>query len=223
MRVLIVDDEEHNRLHIQDRLRSAADVEVVGMAADGIEAVEAIVALAPDLVFLDVQMPGMTGLEVVRAVGAAAMPATVFVTAFDRYAVAAFDVAAVDYLVKPYDDARFAQALERARGVIAARDAGQLHAQLLALLQHGTPARSGPAIDAGIGAPRPAPGRYLERVAVEIAGRVRPVLLSDVEYITAAGMYAELHLGDRRYVIRETMQALEARLDPTRFMRGRIQ
>ena len=187
---------------------------MVGTAGDGVEAVEAIRALAPNLVFLDVQMPGMTGLDVVERVGAAAMPATIFVTAYDRYAVAAFDAAAVDYLVKPYDDERFARALARARAVLATRGTALLHAQLLDLLRRGTPLGVPAAGAAGV--PREL---YLERVAVETAGRVRAIPVGEIEYITAAGTYAELHVGGRQYVIRETMQALEGRLDPARFMR----
>ena len=218
IRALVVDDEAHNRLHVQDRLRHAADVAVVGTVADGVEAVEAIRALAPDLVFLDVQMPGLTGLDVVERVGAAAMPATIFVTAYDRYAVAAFDAAAVDYLVKPYDDERFARALDRARAVLATRGTARLHAQLLDLLRRGTPGGGTPTFGASPGAGR-AERTHAERIAVEIGGRLRSIPVADVEYITAAGTYAELHVGGRQYVIRESMQALEERLDPARFMR----
>ena len=217
LRALVVDAEPHNREHVRHLLRRAPDVAVVAEAADGVEAVEAIRALAPDLVFLDVQMPGMTGLDVFAAVGAAAMPATVFATAYDRYAVAAFEAAAVDYLVKPFDDERFARARDPARAAGAARDTGRLHAQLLALLQRGPPPADLPALGGPFAAP--AGAGYAERLAVEIAGRVRSIPVRDVEYITAAGTYAELHVGGRLYVMRETMQALEARLDPARFMR----
>jgi len=115
MRVLIVDDELLARQRIEDLLAKEDHVEIVGAASSGPEAVESIARLKPDLVFLDVQMPGMTGVEVVAAVGADKMPATIFVTAYEQFAAKAFDVAAVDYLVKPFDDDRFAQALRRAR------------------------------------------------------------------------------------------------------------
>jgi two-component system, LytTR family, response regulator len=187
IRVLVVDDELLNRVRIQDLLRHEADVEIVGSPEDGIEAVEAIRGLHPDLVFLDVQMPGMNGLDVVRTIGAAAMPATIFVTAFDRYAVEAFDVAAVDYLVKPFDDERFAQALGRARKAI----------ELTA-------------------APK---AEYLERIPVESRGQIRVVPVSLVDYITASGPYAELHVGQRTFAIREKMQTLEEKLDPDIFFR----
>jgi two-component system LytT family response regulator len=176
--------------------------------------VEAIRRLAPDLVFLDVQMPGKTGIEVAREVGAAHMPATIFVTAFDQYALAAFDVAAVDYLVKPFDDERFEEAFRRARRRLALEGMDRLRAQLLTVLQ-GAPTTASAPTPAEPAAPR----RYLERIAVEVRGKVRPVPVSDIDFITAAGPYAELHVGDRRFVIREAMQTLEERLDPDRFMR----
>ena len=242
LRVVVADDEPHNRAHVALLLRREPDVAVVGEAGDGAEAVEAIRALAPDLVFLDVQMPELTGLEVVAAVGAERMPATVFVTAYDRYAVAAFDVAAVDYLVKPFDDDRFARALDRARAVIAARAAGRVHRQLLSVLHGGadparltglapagltpasltppgltapgvTPAGGGVAVGGGSAGP------YLERLAVDVAGRVHPVRVRDIDYITASGAYAELHAGGRRHVVREALHALEGRLDPAKFLR----
>ena len=119
IRVLIVDDEALGRLRVRDLLRDDRDVEVVGEAADGDSAVEAIRALRPDLVFLDVQMPHKSGLDVVREIGATQMPMTIFVTAFDTFALQAFDVAALDYLVKPFDDERFVQAFRRARRVLA--------------------------------------------------------------------------------------------------------
>jgi two-component system LytT family response regulator len=229
VRVLVVDDEPLARVRIEDLLRHEPGVEVVGTAADGVAAVAAIRALRPDLVFLDVQMPGKTGIDVVREVGAAAMPATIFVTAFDQYALQAFDVAAVDYLVKPFDDERFEEAFRRARRRLALEGIDRLRAQLLAALQGNAAAPATPAApeaalaaSATPAAPAARP-RYLERIAVEVRGRVRPVPVADIEYITASGPYAELHVRDgadtRRYVIRETMQALEERLDPERFMR----
>ncbi|MEO5816552.1 MAG: LytTR family DNA-binding domain-containing protein, partial [Gemmatimonadaceae bacterium] len=171
-----------------------------------------------DLVFLDVQMPGKTGLDVVREVGAEAMPATIFVTAYDQYAVEAFNVAAVDYLVKPFDDERFEEAFRRARKSLAAEDMGRLREQLLTILQPGANADGDGAPGASNAKPSPS-SPYLERLAVEIRGTVRPVLVQDVDYITSDGPYAELHVAGRRHVIRETMQTLEERLDPSKFMR----
>jgi two-component system LytT family response regulator len=212
LRVLVVDDEPLNRVRLEDLLRKEVGVAEILSASDGFEAVTAIRASRPDLVFLDVQMPGKTGLDVVREIGADAMPATIFVTAYDQYAVEAFAVAAVDYLVKPFDDERFEEAFRRARKTLAAHDMGRLREQLLSILQPGGAEREGTSTAAP-------PSPYLERLAVEIRGTVRPVLVQDVDYITSDGPYAELHVAGRRYVIRETMQTLEERLDPAKFMR----
>jgi two-component system, LytTR family, response regulator len=209
LRILIVDDEPLARQRIEDLLARENGVEIVGSADNGTAAVEMIQELSPDLVFLDVQMPGMTGLEVVRAVGAERMPATVFVTAYDQHALAAFDVAALDYVVKPFDDERFDQAFRRARQMVELREVGRLSRQLLSVLQG----------SAGTSAPvTPAP-EYLERIAVEMRGQVRVVPVKQVDFITASGPYAELHVAEKRYVIRERMQTLEERLDPAKFLR----
>jgi two-component system LytT family response regulator len=211
IRVLVVDDEPLARERLLDLLAHEPGVEVIGTADNGIAAVEAIKTVHPDLVFLDVQMPGKTGLDVVRDIGVEAMPATIFVTAFDQYALRAFDVAALDYLVKPFDDERFEQAFARARRLIELRDLGKLREQLLAVLQQGG-ATTQPAA-------APASSAYLERIAVEMRGKVRVVPVDQIDYITASGPYAELHTGDRTHIIRETMQTLEERLDPRQFIR----
>lgn len=211
LRVLIADDEALGRQRLEDLLRKEGGIEIVGTADDGQAAVEAIKTLHPDLVFLDIQMPGRTGLEVVRDVGPENMPPTIFVTAFDYYAIAAFDVAAADYLVKPFDDERFEQAFRRARRMIELNEVGRLSEQLRALL--GQEERA-----AGQAAPQ-APAHYLERIAVEMRGQVRVVPVETIDYITASGPYAEIHVGEKTYVIRERMQTLEERLDPARFFR----
>jgi two-component system, LytTR family, response regulator len=212
LRVLVVDDEPLGRQRLLDLLAEEAAVEVVGTAADGAAAVEAIRTSRPDLVFLDVQMPRMSGLEVVQAIGPAEMPATVFVTAYDQYALNAFDAAAVDYLVKPFRDDRFEEALRRARRRIESETRERLHDQLLALLHGGAPPAAAPAASE-------APTRYLERIAVQMRGKMRVVPVAQIEYVTADGPYAELHVGAHRYVIRESMQSLEEKLDPERFLR----
>ena len=255
LRVLVADDEALARQRLEDLLRKESHIEIAGTAEDGDAAVEAILKLKPDLVFLDVQMPGRTGFDVVRDVGAERMPPTIFVTAYDRFALQAFNVAAVDYLVKPFDDERFEQAFRRARHMIELKEVGRLTEQLRALLQSearaaaaaatwpaagaaggpgaagasGTPAE--PAAAAGApsagatGVPRaPAGGHrggspYLERIAVEMRGQVRVVPVETIEYITASGPYAEIHVGEKTYIIRERMQTLEERLDPARFFR----
>jgi two-component system LytT family response regulator len=191
LRVVIVDDELLARQRIEDLLAKEPNIEIAGIARDGNEAVEVIRDLRPDVVFLDVQMPGRTGVEVadliVEASDADALPVMIFTTAYERFALKAFDVAAIDYLVKPFDDERFAQALARARKAIATQ---------------------------------PAPkSEYLERIPVESRGQIRVVPVALIDYITASGPYAELHVGDRTFAIREKMQTLAEKLDPAIFFR----
>jgi two-component system, LytTR family, response regulator len=214
LRVLIVDDEPLARQRLEDLLNQEEGVEIVGTADNGDAAIEAIRDWKPDLLFLDVQMPGKTGLDVVREVGPDAMPATIFVTAYDQYALKAFEMAAVDYVVKPFDDERFEQAFRRARRMVELEEVGRLRSQLLAVLQGGAPASA-------TASPRGDGGRpeYLERIAVETKGQVRVVPVKQIDYIMASGPYAELYVGDKRYIIRERMQTLEERLDPNRFFR----
>jgi two-component system LytT family response regulator len=220
LRVLIVDDEPLGRQRVADLLAKEPNVEIIGSAATGTEALAAITSLRPDLVFLDVQMPGMTGLEVARAIGADQMPPTIFVTAYDQHALQAFDLAALDYLVKPFDDERFEQAFRRARRLASLEETRRLHQRLLSVLQdtHGAPAAREPA-----SALPPPPGAsgtaYLQRIPVESKGKITYVPAEEVEYILASGPYAELIVGGRRHLIRESMQTLEDRLDPARFMR----
>ena len=205
LRVLIADDEPLARARLEDLLRAEGDVDIVGQAEDGPDAVDKIRSLRPDLVFLDIQMPGQTGIEVVAEIGAEQMPATVFVTAYDQHATKAFEVAAVDYLVKPFDDDRFAQALRRVRERIRLREVEEMTRRLLA----------------AVGAP-PAPppaAASTQRIQVESRGQTRFVAVADIDYITASGPYAELHVGTQTHLIRERMQALEERLDPDRFFR----
>ncbi len=217
LRVLIVDDEPLGRQRVAGLLRKERGVEIVGMIGDGISAVEAIRSLAPDLVFLDVQMPCMTGLEVVRTIGPANMPTTVFVTAYDKHALAAFDLAAIDYLVKPFDDERFEEAFQRARRMTRLEEADRLRDRLLAVFQEtaGHAPMKTATKDAGENA-RP---RYLERIPVESRGKVRFIPVSEIDYILASGPYAELVVGGRKHLIREAMQNLENQLDPARFFR----
>jgi len=214
LRVLIVDDEPLGRRRVAGLVRKEPGVEIVGMIGDGVSAVDAIRSLAPDLVFLDVQMPGMTGLEVVRTIGPADMPTTVFVTAYDKHALAAFDLAAIDYLVKPFDDERFEEAFQRARRIARLEEGSRLRDRLLAVLQE---TGEGGRREAGGGKRQTA--RYLERIPVESRGKVRFIPVSDIDYILASGPYAELVVGDRKHLIREAMQNLEDHLDPTRFFR----
>jgi two-component system, LytTR family, response regulator len=211
LRVLIVDDELLARQRVGDMLAQERDIDIVGEIDNGIAAVEAIRSLHPDLVFLDMQMPGKTGLDVVREIGVDAMPLTIFVTAYDKHALEAFEVAAVDYLVKPFDDERFEQALQRARRLLELHEVDKLRSRLLSVLQGDR------ASDAT--APSAERGAYLERIPVEMRGKTRVVPVSEIEFIVASGPYAELYSGDRKYVIRESMQNLEDRLDPSHFIR----
>jgi len=210
LRVLIVDDEPLGRLRIEDLLAKEEDVEIVGEAEDGDKAVAAIRSLRPDVVFLDIQMPIKTGLEVLSEIGPERMPATVFVTAYDQHALKAFEVAAVDYLVKPFDDERFAQALARVREKARLRDVEQITRRLLSAIGD-APAAATPAAEER--------ARYLQRIPVESRGQTRFVSVEDIDYVSASGPYVELHVGGKAHLIRERMQALEERLDPERFFR----
>ncbi|HZE09164.1 MAG TPA: LytTR family DNA-binding domain-containing protein [Gemmatimonadaceae bacterium] len=220
LRVLIVDDEPLGRERVAALVRKERGVEIVAMIGDGVSAVDTIRSLTPDLVFLDVQMPGMTGLDVVRTIGPANMPTTVFVTAYDKHALEAFDLAAIDYLVKPFDDERFEEAFQRARHRVRLEEANRLRDQLLAVLK-----ATGEAREAGSGkreagtARAGARARYLERIPVESRGKVRFIQVSDIDCILGSGPYAELVVGDRKHLIREAMQNLENQLDPARFVR----
>jgi two-component system LytT family response regulator len=192
LRVLIADDEPLARQRLEDLLASEPDLEIVGEASGGAEAVEKIAELRPDLVFLDVQMPGLTGMQVAETVGTE-MPVTVFVTAYDQYALKAFELAAVDYLVKPFDDERFEQTLRRARELVEMRRAAM---------------------------PAAEPEEFLDTIAVESRGEIRAVPVAKIDYITASGPYAELHVGEKTFLVRERMHKLEERLDPRQFFRA---
>ena len=207
LRVLVADDERLARQRLEDLLAGEENIEIVARTDNGPTTVAAIRELRPDLVFLDIQMPGQTGLEVVREIGAEAMPPVIFTTAYD-HAVAAFDLAAIDYLIKPFDDERFEKAFRRARKMIELNQVSKLSEELRALLSAGSPFAAGAT-----------KREYLERIAVEMRGQVRIVPVKQIDYLVASGPYAELYVGDKRYLIRERMQALEERLDPARFFR----
>jgi len=211
IRALIVDDEPLARERLHELLDDAPSVTVVGDAEDGPEAVKAIRAKDPDLVFLDVQMPGMSGIDVIEEIGQEQMPVTVFVTAYDQYAIKAFDLAAVDYLLKPFDDERFEQALQRAREQIASQNGDAISERLLHLLRERDPSL----LEEESSREEP----YLERIAVQGRGKARIVPVEDLTHITADGSYAELHTTEDTYVIRERMKTLAARLDPDQFVR----
>ncbi|TQM17071.1 LytTR family two component transcriptional regulator [Pseudoxanthomonas sp. 3HH-4] len=201
---VVIDDEPIARHAVVRLLREDPDIEVAGECGDGVSAVAAIRDLSPDLVFLDIQMPAITGLDVVATIGASRMPATVFVTAYEQFAVRAFEANAVDYLVKPFSRDRFAETLRRAKQRLATArgadaDATARIMQALASLQQ-----------------RDA---YLERIPVREDERVVLVDVDDIVWIKASGNTVRLHLADRVHELRETMAALAARLDPRRFAR----
>ena len=211
IRVVIADDEPLAIQRLEDLLAKEDGVEIVATPSNGDDAVDAIRELRPDLVFLDVQMPGRTGVEVVRSVGPDVMPATIFVTAFDRHALDAFELAALDYLVKPFDDERFEQAFRRARRAVELEEVSELRSKLLAVLQGDEPpVTSSAAVTES---------RYLERISVESKGKINFVRVTEIHYIISSGPYAELHVGDKTHLIRESMQNLEAQLDPSEFIR----
>jgi len=202
VKTLIVDDEPLARERLRELLKGLPDVEIVGERGDGRAAVEAIKRLKPELVFLDVQMPGMDGFAVIEEVGAGAMPAVVFVTAYDQHAVKAFEVHAVDYLLKPFDDERFASALRRAREAVAGRGgAGDETARRLALLLAGV--RGGGA----------------RKLVIKSSGRMTFLNAEDVDWVEASGNYLRLHAGSASHLMRGTLAGLEATLDPGRFCR----
>jgi len=201
IRALLVDDEPLARERLRTLLRKEADFEIAGECGDGGKAVAAIEKLRPDVVFLDVQMPEADGFAVVEAVGAKAMPAVVFVTAYDKYALKAFDVHALDYLLKPFDRERFAATLSRVRARLAGESA-HLPRQLASLLRE----------------LRPAP-KFLERLVIRSGGRVTFLRAEEIDWIGAAGNYLEIHAGKQTHFLRETMNGMESRLDPQRFLR----
>ncbi len=203
VRTLIVDDEPLARERLRTLLQTETDVDIVGECRDGREAVDAIGREAPDLVFLDIQIPELDGFQVIEAVGPEKAPVVVFVTAYDTYALQAFEVHAVDYLLKPFDEERFQKALARARTAVQGRRAGgEVGEKLLALLQD-----------------LRAPHGYLERLVVKSAGRLFFLRTPEIGWIESAGNYVCLHVGGESHLLRETMTALEARLDPARFVR----
>jgi two-component system, LytTR family, response regulator len=190
IKTLIVDDEPLARSRIRNLLEAEPDVEVVGECENGLEAIEAIASLHPDLVFLDVQMPGLDGFGVVEKVGPAHMPASVFVTAFDEFAIQAFDAQALDYLLKPFAVERFQHTLARARARLSARRREALESRLEALLEeHGR-------------------GReYLERFLVRVASRITFVDAEKVDWIASEGNYLRLHIGQQSHLVRETFSS----------------
>jgi len=202
IRTLIVDDQLMARELLRRMLKAEGDIEIVGMPASGPEAVKAINSLAPDLVFLDVRMPELDGFGVLAQIDAARMPIIIFVTANDDFALRAFDVHALDYLVKPCTMDRFQTALSRARNQIHRKQAGEIQRRLTALLED---LKEQP--------------KLAERLPVKSEGRIIFVRLADVDWVEAADNYVKLHVGNESYMLRDTMTALETKLPSNRFLR----
>lgn len=204
IRTLIVDDEPLARERIRTLLEAEVDVEIVGECSDGRSAAAAILEREPDLVFLDVQMPEMDGFAALRAVGGRTAPVIVFVTAYDEYALKAFEVHALDYLLKPFDRTRFLSALRRAKKRLRADRDGELAEGIESLLEEVRASGR---------------DRWLDQLVVKSRGRIFFVRTEELERVTAAGNYVELHVGGESHLIRGTMKGLERRLDPSRFAR----
>ena len=200
MRALIIDDEPLARRGVALRLREHPDVEIIGECEDGFSAVTQITELRPDVVFLDIQMPGMDGFDVLRALPRDSIPGVIFITAYEQHALRAFEEHAMDYLLKPLDDRRFALAVDRARKMVASTAKARMAERVLKLLD--------------------AEGeRYVSRFAVKTGSRIQIVLVEDLVWIGAAGDYIELHSGGRSHLLRQTMSTVEQELDPSLFIR----
>lgn len=199
VRVVLVDDEPLARERLRSLLKAETDIDLIAECVDGPNAIAVLSSERPDLVFLDVQMPGMDGFEVLQALDPACMPAVVFVTAYDHYALHAFDVHALDYLLKPFDRQRFATALERARLDLRVEPGGRQILELLADLRREK--------------------RVLQRIVVKATGRVFFLRPAEVDWMEAAGNYVRLHVGKETYLVRDTMKNMEERLDPDSFVR----
>ncbi len=202
IRVCIVDDEPIACRRIQRLLKDDTSIEIVKICNNGEHATEAIRKLSPDLVFLDIQMPGMDGFEVLKSLQNENMPHVIFVTAYDRYAIQAFEVHALDYLLKPFDTERFEEALTRAKAQIEQDRNRTLNKGIFALLEE-----------------MKTPPRYLERLVIKASGRVFFLKTEEIDWIEAQGKYVSIHAGKEEHLVREGMNTLENELDPRKFVR----
>lgn len=208
IRVVVVDDEPLARQNIRVLLEEDPEIELIGECGSGAEALKVIQKHAPDLLFLDIQMPVMSGFDVLEKIEAEKIPAIIFVTAFDQYAIRAFEVHALDYLLKPFDDARFEKALGQAKKQIEQREINQLSKRLVRLLE-----------DRDTQTNKTRTPNYLSRLMVKSASRVFFLKVDEINWIEAADYYVKLHVGQKSHLLRETMSDLEAKLDPGKFLR----
>jgi two-component system LytT family response regulator len=202
IRAMIVDDEPLARRRIRDLLGAAADVEVVAECANGRDAIQAIEASLPDLLFLDIQMPQIDGFDVLATVGVGRIPVVVFVTSYDQFALRAFDAQALDYLMKPFDDQRFDTTLQRARARLGDLERGDVDRRLRALLDEVRGKRG-----------------YLQRLPVPTSDRVVFVKAQEIDWIGAERNYIRVYAGGHGHLLRESLTRIEAELDPAMFCR----
>ena len=202
IRTLIVDDMPLARELIKESLASETDFEIIGECEDGGDAINAIKTLKPDLVFLDVQMPGLGGFGVIKKIGIEQMPVVVFVTAYDEFAIKAFEVSALDYLLKPFEEEQLIRAVKRAKREVQKRQANDLNDHLRQLLATVKPE-----------------AKYLKRLIVKSGTQTVLVQAEDIDWIGAAGNYLELHVGRETHLVRERISRMEQKLDPEKFAR----
>jgi len=214
VRTLIVDDEVLARENIEVLLRDDPEIRIVAQCSDGLQAAEAIRQHRPDLLFLDVQMPGMTGFEVLAKLPAALLPQVVFVTAYDHFALQAFEVHAVDYVLKPFNRARFAGALLRAKTAVRARDRQSLARRLEEVMAALQQMREGAALLPAAKA-REGDGRLF----IRCDGEIHVMAPADIQWIESDGDYVRLHLTDKSRFVRMSLHRMLAKLDPVHFVR----
>ena len=203
IRVLVVDDEPLGREMLREMLQEDAQAAIVGESANGREAADAIQKLSPDLVFLDVQMPELGGFDVLELLAHEQLPRVIFVTAYDQYAVRAFEVHALDYLLKPFDRERFDACWQRAKAqILHDRNRSNVDRRILGLLE-----------DLKTGQP------YLERLVIKAGGRIYFLRTDEIDWIEAEGNYVSVHSGKKSHLLRETISSLDSRLDPKQFVR----
>ncbi|MBA3849486.1 MAG: DNA-binding response regulator [Opitutus sp.] len=224
IRTLVIDDEPAARRGVMLLLERDPDILVIGEASSGKEAVRKILAEKPDLVFLDVQMPELNGFKVLEALGGQHMPSVVFVTAYDQHALQAFEINAVDYLLKPFEDDRFRSAVRRAKAEVVRRQTDALSnklSHLLNCLQSGGSALGeAPAPAASARPPPPATGAITrDRILLKSGGEIHFLKAEEIDWIEAEGDHMKFHAGGRVHLLRETMGNLEERLEPKRFIR----